>query len=246
MPQRVLVAGATSAIAREAARCWAAEGALIFLAGRDLARLSAVADDLRVRGAAKVVTFAIDLTDLSRLPGMLDLAEEELCGIDVLLVAHGLFPDQGGCEASVEETLRAIDVNYTSAAALLTSAANRMERGGAGTIVVISSVAGDRGRASNYVYGSAKAGLTAFLSGLRARLARSGVRVVTIKPGFVDSPMTAHLPKSPLFTSSKEVGKGVFFAARSGKAVVYLPWWWGLIMFVVRHLPERVFMKLKA
>lgn len=245
MSERVLVAGATSGIAREAARCWAAEGASFLLAGRDLARLSVVADDLKVRGAAKVVSLGVDLTDLARLDGMLDLAEEELGGVDVLLVAHGLLPDQKKCEASVEETLRAIDVNFTSAVALLTLAAGRMEKAGRGTIVVLSSVAGDRGRASNYVYGSAKAGLTAFLSGLRARLSRSGVSVVTVKPGFVDTPMIAHLPRSPLFASPRSVGEGVRRAARLKKDVVYLPWWWALVMLGVKHLPEGIFKKLK-
>ena len=242
---RVVVAGATSAIAQEAARCWAAEGASFLLAGRDPVRLGIVRDDLLVRGAAKVVPFAIDLTEVPRLPALLDAAEGELGGIDLLLVAHGCLPDQQACESSVDETLRAIDVNFSSAVALLTLAASRMERGGTGTIVVISSVAGDRGRASNYVYGSAKAGLTAFVSGLRGRLSRSGVRVVTVKPGFVDTPMTAHLAKSPLFASARSVGEGVHRAARGGRDVVYLPWWWALVMLVVKHVPERIFKKLK-
>ncbi len=243
-PPRVLVAGATSAIAQEAARLWAARGASLFLVARDPGRLAAVADDLRVRGAALAGTFPVDLTDVSRLPALLDAAEQALGGIDVLLVAHGVLPDQRECEGSVAATLATLDVNFGSAVALLTLAAPRVEAT-RGVIAVMSSVAGDRGRASNYVYGSAKAGLTAFLSGLRARLSRSGAAVVTIKAGFVATPMTAHLPKSPLFASAHAVGAGVVRAVELRKDVVYLPWWWGLVMFLVTHLPEGIFKKLK-
>jgi short-subunit dehydrogenase len=243
-PLRVLVVGATSAIAQEAARLWAGKGAALLLAGRNEARLSAVADDLKVRGAALCETATLDLTDVGLLPGLLEGAEKALGGIDVLLVAHGLLPDQSACEGSVDETLRAIDVNYTSVVALLTLAVPHLERT-KGTIAVLSSVAGDRGRRSNYVYGSAKAGLSAFLSGLRARLVEAGVAVVTVKPGFVDTPMTAALPKSPLFASARAVGAGIVRAVEVRKDVVYLPGWWAPIMFAVRHLPEGIFKKLK-
>ena len=246
MNERVVIAGATSGIAREAARCWASEGASLFLVGRDAARTRQVADDLRVRGASGAVAYAADLTDVEKLPRLLDAAQEALGGIDVLLLAHGVLPDQKACEASVAASLRSIDVNFTSAVALLTLTARRMEAAGSGTIVAISSVAGDRGRGSNYVYGSAKAGLTAFLSGLRARLSRSGVSVVTVKPGFVDTPMTAHLPRSPLFATARAAGEGVFRAARKRKDVAYVPGWWRLVMLVIRHVPERIFKRLKV
>ncbi len=243
-PLRVVVAGATSAIAQEAARLWAAQGAALFLGGRNPARLEAVADDLKVRGAVQAGTFPVDLADRSLHAPFLDAAEAALGGIDVLLLAWGFLPDQPACEGSVEETLRALDVNFTSAAALLTLAAPRLERT-KGVVAAISSVAGDRGRRSNYVYGSAKAGLTAFLSGYRARLGASGVSVVTLKPGFVDTPMTAHLPKSPLFASARAVGAGVVRAVAARKDVVYLPGWWALVMLAVKHVPEAIFKKLK-
>lgn len=242
--RRVLVAGATSAIAEETARLFAAEGAALFLAGRNEARLAAVADDLRARGAASVGTFALDFNDVACHAALLDAAEGAMGGLDVVLVAHGTLSDQKACAASPEETLRELATNFTSAAALLTLVANRFEARKAGVIAVISSVAGDRGRQSNYVYGSAKAGLSAFLSGLRNRLFKSGVAVVTIKPGFVDTPMTAHLPKNPLFASPGKVGRAIHAAIGARKDVVYVPGYWRLILAIIRAVPERLFKRL--
>ena len=127
---------------------------------------------------------------------------------------------------------------------LLTRAAQRLEAQGSGCIAALSSVAGDRGRGSNLVYGAAKAGLTAFLSGLRNRLSGAGVRVVTVKPGFVDTPMTDHLPKNPLYASPERVARDVVRAIDTGADVVYTPWWWRFVMLAVRLIPERLFKRL--
>ncbi len=241
---RLLIIGATSAIAQEAARCFAAEGAEIFLVGRSAAKLRDVADDLSVRGALRMEIFALDLNEIERHEAMLYAAVAAFDGIDAVLVAYGTLGDQRKCELSVEETLREFTTNCTSVIALLTLLANYFERQKRGCIAVITSVAGDRGRRSNYVYGTAKGAVSIFLQGLRGRLAQSGVRVVTIKPGLVDTPMTAGKEKGLLIASARVVGQGVYRAMKERKELVYLPWYWRLIMLAVRNIPERIFQKL--
>ena len=242
--KRVLIIGATSAIAEAAARQWAAQGASLFLVGRKAERLQAIAADLSVRGAAKVGTQSMDATDVGAHAAMFDAVRAELGGIDVALIAHGTLPDQKACEASVELALKEIDTNGLSVIALVTRLANLMEAQGAGTIAVISSVAGDRGRQSNYVYGAAKGMVTRFLQGLRNRLAKKGVQVLTIKPGFVDTPMTAAFKKGALWAQPEDVARGILGAIDKGKDEDYLPGFWRLIMWVIRHIPERIFKKL--
>jgi short-subunit dehydrogenase len=244
-PPRVLIVGATSAIATETARVYAAYGARLFLTGRDGARLDGVAADLRVRGAGAVETAVLDVTDRRRGPEVLESAWAAFGGLDVALLAHGVLPDQARCQASADETLAAIDVNLTSTVALLTPLANRFEASRAGCIAVITSVAGDRGRQSNYVYGAAKGGLDRFLEGLRNRLFRSGVSVVTLKPGFVDTPMTAGVRQGPLFASARRAGRAVHRAIERRRDVAYIPWFWRPIMAIVRALPEPVFKRLR-
>lgn len=244
-PVRVLIVGATSAIAVETARLYAARGARLFLVARHPERLAAVAADLDVRGASAIHTAVLDATDHHRADDVVASAWTAFGGLDVALIAHGVLPDQAACEASADEALRAIDVNFGSVVALLTPLANRFAQVRAGCIAVISSVAGDRGRQSNYVYGSAKGGLDRFLQGLRNRLHRAGVAVVTIKPGFVDTPMTSALPKNALFASARRVGRGVYRAIEARRDVAYLPWFWRPIMLLVRSLPEPVFKRLR-
>ena len=238
---KVLIVGATSAIAYETAKCFAQDGAELFLVGRNAEKLAAVADDLKVRGAKRVETFLLDLNNLGRHQEMLDTAVSTLGVLDMLLIAHGTLGDQQLCEQSVEETLKEFANNCTSVIALLTISSNYFERQKRGCIAVISSVAGDRGRPSNYVYGTTKAAVSTFLQGLRSRLYKSGVSVVTVKPGLVDSPMTASLKKGSLFSSPRRVGQGVYEAMKKGEAVVYLPGYWRVIMFVIRSIPEGLF-----
>jgi hypothetical protein len=244
--KRVLIIGATSAIAEAAARQWATQGAVLFLVGRKTERLQAIAADLQVRGAKLAVTHIMEATDLAAHEPMLVAAEEALGGIDIALIAHGTLPDQKACEASVELTLQEINTNGLSVIALATRLANRMEAQGSGSIAVISSVAGDRGRQSNYVYGAAKGLVTRFLQGLRNRLAKKGVQVLTIKPGFVDTPMTAAFDKrGPLWATPDRVAHEIVAAMASGKQVLYTPWFWRWILLVIRHIPERIFVRLK-
>jgi short-subunit dehydrogenase len=245
MARKVLVTGASSAIAQATCRLLAHDGDAMLLVARDAARLEAIAQDLRLRGAGTVATLALDLDDTSRHDQVLDLAERELGGLDTVLLAQGVLGDQRQAQASWEVSECILRTNFLAPASLLARAAERFERRGRGTLVVIGSVAGDRGRRSNYVYGSAKGGLALFLQGLRGRLHPAGVRVVTIKPGFVDSPMTAHLKKGPLFVKPEVVARGIRRALDRGGEVVYLPSFWRAIMLVIRLIPERVFKRLE-
>jgi short-subunit dehydrogenase len=240
----VLIVGASSAIATEVGRAYAEQGASLFLAGRKPERLAAVAGDLGVRGAAHVETMALDVLARHRHAELVERAFAS-GGLDIAVIAHGVLPDQSQCEESAEEAVRAIEVNFTGTVALLTLLANRFEAQGRGTIAVIASVAGDRGRQSNYVYGASKAGLHVFLQGLRNRLHRSGVSVVTLKPGFVDTPMTAGMPRNPLFASSRRAGRAIFRAIEARRDVAYIPWFWRPIMALITSLPEFVFKRLR-
>lgn len=237
----VLIVGPTSAIAHAVARHFARAGAAFFLVGRNATRLTAVADDLRAFGAAKAATFQMDVNDLAKHPAMWAAATETLGPIDVAMVAHGVLPDQKACERDVDLTLASFQTNAVSTIALLTLFATEMERQGRGTIVVISSVAGDRGRQSNYVYGASKAAVSTFAQGLRNRLARRGVHVLTVKPGLVDTPMTAHMRKHFLFASPERVGQDIYRAILKGKDVLYTPWYWRFIMAIIVHIPEGIF-----
>ncbi|GHO45524.1 SDR family oxidoreductase [Ktedonospora formicarum] len=241
---KILIIGATSAIAQETAKHFAADGADFFLVARSPEKMAAIASDLKVRGACRIETFELDASDLHRHQEMLDAALETLGELDMLLIAHGTLGSQKLCEESVVETLKELNTNFTSVISLLTIAANYFERRHRGVIAVISSVAGDRGRKSNYVYGTAKGAVSIFLQGLRNRLSASGVSVVTIKPGFVDTPMTAKIRKGLLFTKPGIVGEGVYQAMQQKKDVVYLPWFWASIMFVVKSIPERIYKRL--
>lgn len=236
---RVLVLGATSAIAQQVARAYAERGAALFLVARNAERLGAVADDLRVRGA-QVETAVADLDDPAGHEDLLARAAP----LEVVFLAYGILGGARETERSAEAADAVLRTNLLGPVALLTRAAQRLEAQRSGCIVALSSVAGDRGRGSNAVYGASKAGLAAFLSGLRNRLHPSGVRVVTVKPGLVDTPMTAHLPKSPLYSSPARVARDVVRAVGRGRDVVYTPWWWRLVMLAVRLLPERVFKRL--
>jgi short-subunit dehydrogenase len=244
--QNVLVFGATSAIAQATVQLIAAQGAGLFLVARDAARLDSIADDLRVRGAPQVETLAADLLDRDRHAEIIAAALDVFPDLDTVIVAHGVLPDQKSCEADASAALEMIDVNFLSVVSLLTPLANEFASKGRGSLAVISSVAGDRGRQSNYVYGAAKSGLDAYLQGLRNRLFKSGVQVLTIKPGFVDSPMTAHIEGrgGALWAQPEDIAQGIVKAIEKRKDVVYLPGFWALIMLIVRSVPEWLFKRL--
>lgn len=238
--KKILIIGATSAIAEHCARLWARRGDALFLVARHAERLDSIAADLKVRGAAVVATGLLDVNDLDAHPVVLDEAAAALGGIDVVLVAHGTLPDQADCERSVPHALQAVQTNGVSTVSLLMLLAQRLERQRAGVIAVISSPAGDRGRPSNYVYGSAKALVATLAEGLRHRLHASNVKVVTLKPGFVDTPMTSGFKKGPLWAQPDAVAAGVVRAIDQGRAEAYVPGYWRVIMGIVKWAPDAV------
>ncbi|GGG99737.1 SDR family oxidoreductase [Silvibacterium dinghuense] len=244
MPTRILCLGATSAIAEATLRIFAERGASLFLVARSAEKLEAVAADLRTRGAAAVATHVMDLDDTAAHPAMLTSASLNLGTIEMALLAHGTLGDQPEAEVSYPAAEAILGTNFLAPVSLITWLANYFEQSKQGTLAVISSVAGDRGRKSNYVYGSAKGALSLFLDGVRNRIDRAGVQVLTIKPGFVATPMTAHLPRSPLFASPDTIARGIVQAVEKRKDVVYLPAFWALIMFIIRSIPGRIFKKL--
>jgi decaprenylphospho-beta-D-erythro-pentofuranosid-2-ulose 2-reductase len=242
--KRVLIIGATSAIAEHCARIWAARGDELYLVARNEAHVQTIASDLRVRGASSVTINCVDLNEMDRHVELLDAAENAMGGVDIVLIAHGTLSNQKSCELSVNQTLQEIQTNALSTVSLLTLIANRFEAKRDGTICVISSVAGDRGRASNYVYGAAKAMVTAFTSGLRQRLHKSNVAVVTIKPGFVDTPMTAEFKKGLLWAKPNMVATKIVIAIDKKREEVYVPAFWWLMMQVITMIPNKIFKKM--
>lgn len=241
---RILILGATSALAHETAKLFARDGADLVLVARSEQKLAAVQGDLKVRGAKEIETIVADLNDFTRHQEIIEAALKPFAGLDMALVAYGTLGDQLRCEQDVELAVQEFNNNCTSTISLLTLLANYFEPQKRGCIAVISSVAGDRGRQSNYVYGAAKAGVTVFLQGLRNRLAKKGVAVVTIKPGMVDTPMTAHLRKGLLFAKPEVVGKGIYEAMLKHKEVVYLPGYWRYVMWIIKSIPEPMFKKM--
>ena len=244
--KRILLIGATSAIASACARLWVAQGARFFLVARDAEKLQALAADLGVRGAESVGTFAMNAEDTSKHGEMLDSALQRLGQVDIALIAHGTLPDQRACEADANLTLREFAINGTSVIALLTVLATQLEQQRSGALAVITSVAGDRGRPSNYVYGSAKAAVSVFCEGLRARLFKAGVSLTDIRPGFVATPMTEGLPLPALLVAQPEqVARRIVAGIDRRVDVLYAPGLWRWIMLIIRHIPGNVFKRLK-
>ncbi len=243
--KKALIVGATSAMAEAVARKFAERGDALFLVARNEEKVNAVASDLKARGASKVATFIMDINDVDSHKQMLESARAELNGLNAVLIAHGTLPDQGECQKDVSVALKELHTNGISTIALLTEIAAIFEAQKAGVIGVITSVAGDRGRPSNYVYGAAKAAVSTFLEGIRARLFKSGVVVVDIKPGFVATPMTQGLGLPLALTSSPEdVAEDIVKALEKGKGTIYTPFFWRYIMLVIKYLPRFVFNRL--
>ena len=237
--QRLVVLGGTSKIGGEVARLAARDGNRILLIGRRPERLEHAAGDLLARGARSAEWILADLADVSCHARIIAEARSKLPDFDTALFSYGTLTENDRAESIVNYTLAEIATNFTSIVSLLTLLAPHFEERKAGCMTVISSVAGERGRRSNYVYGSAKGGLSIFLQGYRARLFRSGVRVLTVKPGPVETPMTAHLPQSRLFASAAAVGHRIYREMTGGsKDVLYTPRYWRYVMSGVRGVPE--------
>jgi decaprenylphospho-beta-D-erythro-pentofuranosid-2-ulose 2-reductase len=230
-PHKILILGATSSI----------PSSHLFLVGRNKIKLVATAQDLATRGAGQVDICVLDLDDTKAHAQMLASAAERLGSIDMALLAHGVLGDQDEAQASYAVSEAVLATNFLSPVSLITWLANYFEAKGSGVLAVISSVAGDRGRKSNYVYGSSKAALNVFLDGVRNRVDRHGVHVLTIKPGFVATPMTAHIPKNKLFATPPQVAKGILKAIDKRKDIVYVPFFWWPIMTIIKLIPEGIY-----
>ena len=247
-PGRVLVLGATSGIAEATIRIWASRGDSLFLVGRNAERLNAVAADARVRGAALVETAVSDLDNTAAHPELLAHAINALGGLDVAYVAVGVLGEQSRAERSFGDTGQILHTNFIAPASLLTWLANYCAQRHAGTLAVLTSVAGERGRKSNYIYGSSKAGLSVFVDGLRNRVDREGVRVITIKPGPVKTAMTEGMRGESKFADVNKVAATIVQAIDKGQGkgpdVLYVPGIWRIIMAVIRAIPESRFKKM--
>ncbi|RJF70782.1 SDR family NAD(P)-dependent oxidoreductase [Rhodopseudomonas palustris] len=243
-PLRVLMLGAASGIAQATARLYAAEGAVIGLAGRNSERLGSIAADLAARGAGQTEIFELDLVSAepsSALAGMV----AKLGGIDHVILAYGVLGDQALAERDLAAAEAILDVNFRSAAGWSLAAANVLEQQGRGSLVVLGSVAGDRGRRSNYVYGAAKAGLAVLIEGIDHRFRGRGPRAVIVKPGPTDTAMTTGMAKGgPLWATPEAVAAVVRKAADKGGPVVYAPARWWLIMTIIRAIPAAIFNKM--
>jgi short-subunit dehydrogenase len=243
--KKVVILGATSAIALDVARQLAHRACELVLVARSIERLAQVQTDLEVRGAARVLLYAADLSDVSQHAGIFAFASDRLSDFDTVLLGYGSMHDPKVAATSIEILMEEIQVDFVSAAAILTLFAAELERRRCGCIAAITSVAGDRGRRSNYVYGSAKGGLSLFLQGLRSRLYPAGVRVITIKPGPVRTPMTDDLPTAVRLADPRRVASDIVRAlADRSPDILYTPPIWRLIMAAIRLIPEGLFKRL--
>ena len=240
--KKILVLGATSGIAEATCRIWAAQGAQLFLVARNPEKLAAVAADLKLRGAAYVGTAVADLDSTDKHAELLAHAVNSLTGMDIAYLAYGILGDQARGEQDFEHAAQILHTNFVAPVSLLTWLANFCVQRRSGVLAVISSVAGERGRKSNYLYGSSKAGLTAFLAGLRNRIDRQGVTVLTIKPGPVNTAMTAHMDIKK--ADVNKVAAAIVKAIDAKKDNLYVPGIFQPIMFIIRNIPERIFKKL--
>ena len=245
MSQNIVIIGATSAIAQATLKMYAEQNNNLFLVARNSEQLNVIAEDAKIRGANQVETYALDLTQLDQHVSLIENIYQVYPQVDIVLIAHGTLPNQPACEKDLELTLHEIQINGLSTISLLTLLANRFESQKSGSIAVITSVAGDRGRQSNYVYGAAKSLVSTFLQGLRNRLNDSNVQVLDIKPGFVDTPMTAEFKKGALWAKPEQIAASIIKAIISNKNTLYTPWFWWGIMFIIRSIPEFIFKKLK-
>ena len=240
----VLILGATSPIARAVADRYASEGQSICLAARDREEAELIASDLRIRHEVDCIARAFDACDFEEHDRFVEQTEQEVGPVDVALLAFGYMGDQEASQEDFERARQVIDVNYTGAASLCEAIAGPMSRRGRGSIVGITSVAGDRGRASNYFYGSAKGAFALYLQGLRNRLAARGVHVMTVKLGFVDTRMTFGMSTGLPVASPEEAGRAIVDAQHHRADILYYPRFWRGIMTVIKSIPERLFKHL--
>lgn len=245
--KRIVIVGATSRLAELCARLWVAREAVeLVLVGRNLSKLESIASDLGVRSPQSSISLqVVDFTN----PLLIQVLTNEICtkqGVpDIVLIAHGSLPDQQSCQTDLEQVAEALNINGLSPVLFAEAFASKIQKVGKGTIAIIGSVAGDRGRKSNYVYGAAKGLLNRYAQGMQHRFAGTGVSIVLLKPGPTDTPMTADLKSTGAkLASAEEVAEMIVEGVEQGKPEVYAPKKWALIMTVIRHLPKFVFNKM--
>lgn len=244
--KKIVIVGATSAIAEHCARIWVKENpSEIVLIGRNQEKLTRVASDLKVRSPDTVITgVETDFID----PKQIEILVNQVFRtgkVDIALVAHGSLPDQETCQSDLSLCREALEVNAISPVLFAEAFATNMQKVNHGILAVIGSVAGDRGRKSNYIYGAAKGLVTRYVQGLQHRLASTNVKVVLVKPGPTDTPMTAHLKQSGAKLAAVDrVARGVVYGIENGQRVIYVPKIWSIIMMIIRHLPHFVFKRM--
>lgn len=244
--KRIVIVGATSAIAEHCARLWVQGKSVdLSLVGRDVARTERVADDLRVRSPqSSIRVIQAEFLDPNTIQAVV-CAIVDQGAVDTVLIAHGSMPDQNTCQSDLSVCREALDINGISPVLYAEAFASCMQKANRGTLAIIGSVAGDRGRKSNYVYGAAKGLVARYAQGLQHRLAGTGVKVVLIKPGPTDTPMTAHLKDlGAKLAPVEDVAQKIVDAIEQGQVTAYVPRKWKTIMWVVRHLPSGLFNKL--
>ena len=239
-----IILGATSSMARAFIRSVAKDGASLILCGRDMDDMQATSADAVAMGAPNADVFSVDVRKPSTFKAPLEAAKDAE-GIVNAAVFVGSMPEQDAIDADPALVDGTITDSFTGPARFLTALAPEIEARGAGTIVGVGLVAGDRGRLGNYVYGSAKAGFHTYLAGLRNRLTRAGGHVVTVKPGFVDTAMTWGIDGMFLVASPEKVAADIRKAVRKKRNVIYTPFFWLGIMTIIRHIPEPIFKKMK-
>lgn len=242
--RNILIIGAGSAIARALARQYAEQGCRLHLLARDEPALQRQRQDLMLRGAEAVGIAVLDVNDHARHHSCMETAWQSLEQVDLVLICHGTLPDQPQCEHNFPRIQQELQTNAISTISLLCHIAPRLARQQAGCLAVITSVAGDRGRASNYIYGAAKSMVARYLEGLRAAMLKDGVHVMDIRPGFVDTPMTRQFPKGPLWTRPDTLARSIRRGVQLRRNVLYTPWYWQFIMLVIRAIPEPLFKRL--
>jgi len=240
----IVIIGATSAIAQSVARLYLSHNVNFTLVARNKDKLNIVSQDLLSLGASSVNNYLLDFDEIDKYSDFVNYLENNNIVIDLLFVAFGVLHEQLKCEDDIKLTIKQINSNYNSVVVLLTLLSRVLEKNKKGCIAVITSVAGDRGRKSNYIYGSAKAGVNVFLEGLRYKLFNSGVSVVTLKPGFIDTPMTKDFKKGLLWVSPDKAAKYIVKAIKAKKAIAYIPPFWFWIMLIIRNIPASIFRKL--
>ncbi len=244
MQKNILIIGATSAIACATARLYAACHHQFFLVGRNEEKIKLTKQDLLIRGAKKVESYCCDLTKMENHEKILHHAELSLGTLDIVIIAHGVLPDQQQCEKNIDFMVQSFEVNQISTLCLLTLISERLKTQGHGTVAVLSSVAGERGRKINYVYGAAKSAVSIFLQGLRNRFHGTGIHFLTIHPGFICTPMTENFKKGRLWKQPDEIAPDIVKAIAKKKDLLYTPWFWRYIMLIIKMIPEKFFKKM--